>query len=68
VGNLRSVGSGDGGGVCVFFVLRGVISEPTSAYGPEKVGLLLRLLAGGRCVQFGNDDVSSKVWIVVGLR
>jgi hypothetical protein len=25
--------------------------------------LLLRLLAGGRCMQFGNDDVSSKVWV-----
>jgi hypothetical protein len=35
--------------------------------------LLSRLLARGRCGQFGNDDVSSRVWaavgaLVVGLR
>jgi hypothetical protein len=30
-GNLRSLGSGDEGVVCVFLILGGIISEPTSA-------------------------------------
>jgi hypothetical protein len=64
-GNLRSLGLGDGGALCVFLLLGGIISEPTSAWGPWKDGMLLRMLAGGRCVQFGNDDVASKVWVAV---
>jgi hypothetical protein len=45
-GNLRSLGSGDGGALCVFLLLGGIILELTSTWGPLKDGMLLRMLAG----------------------
>jgi hypothetical protein len=40
-GNLRAFGSGDGGAICVFFLLGGIVLEPTSALEPKMDGMLL---------------------------
>jgi hypothetical protein len=59
--NLRSLGSGDGGALCIFLLFGGIISEPTFAWDQ---GWHVAEIAGqGSCVQFGNDDVTSKVWV-----
>jgi hypothetical protein len=75
-GNLRSLGSSDGGTVTYFIFARGIVSESTMAWGLVVGSFsmwLLRHLARGRCGQFGNDDTSSRVWVavqglIVGLR
>jgi hypothetical protein len=61
---------------CVFFLVGGIVSESTVAWGlvvGDFSAWLLRRLAWVRRGQFGNDDASRRAWVavrasVVGLR
>jgi hypothetical protein len=62
-GNLRSSASGDGGIVHVVLTL-GASSRSQLLLGASEGWYVAEVADRGRCMQFGNDDAASNVWVV----